>query len=134
MKFMLDTNICIYLIKKKPESVLKKFQSIQVGDVGISAITLAELQFGVYHSAAPDRNGDALNAFIISLEVAPFDEVAALYYGRIRSYLQAKGVAIGAMDMLIAAHAQSRSVVLVTNNLREFVRIPDLFLENWIDS
>jgi tRNA(fMet)-specific endonuclease VapC len=132
MKFMLDTNMCIYIIKKKPTSVLEKFQSMHIGDVAISTITLAELQFGVYHSTQPDQNREALNSFIIPLEITPFDEAAAFCYGRIRAYLQARGITIGAMDMLIAAHAQSLSFTLVTNNAREFDRIPDLPLANWI--
>ena len=132
MKFMLDTNMCIYIIKKKPTSVLEKFQSMQIGDVAISTITLAELQFGVYHSTQADRNREALNSFIIPLEIIPFDEAAAFCYGRIRAHLHARGITIGAMDMLIAAHAQSLSFTLVTNNTREFDRIPDLPLANWI--
>ncbi len=133
MKFMLDTNTCIYIIKKKPESVFARFKSMHIGDVAISTITLAELQFGVSHSSQPDQNREALNSFIIPLEITPFDEAAAVCHGRIRAYLQARGITIGAMDMLIAAHAQSLSSTLVTNNTKEFERIPDLPLENWID-
>jgi tRNA(fMet)-specific endonuclease VapC len=132
MRALLDTNICIYLIKKKPPAVLKKFKTFQINDLGISSITLAELEFGVYNSSYPDQNQEALNQFLIPLEIALFDDRAAIEYGRIRAYLQRRGLPIGSMDLLIAAQAKSLAVPLVTNNLREFKRIPGLLLENWV--
>ncbi len=132
MRFMLDTNICIYLIKKKPPTVLKKFKTFQINELGISSITLAELEFGVYNSGYPEQNQEALNQFLSPLEIAPFDHQAAVEYGRIRTYLQQRGLPIGAMDLLIAAQAKSLAIPLVSNNLREFKRIPGLLLENWI--
>lgn len=131
MKVMLDTNICIYIIKRKPESVLKHFLDYRVGDVGISSITLAELRYGVAKSKYKEKNAKALEEFTIPLEIVSFDEASALAYGEIRSALEAAGSPIGAMDMLIAAHAISLGVQLVTNNTREFSRIPGLTLLDW---
>jgi tRNA(fMet)-specific endonuclease VapC len=131
MKVMLDTNICIYIIKRKPESVLKHFLDYRVGDVGISSITLSELRYGVAKSKYKEKNAKALEEFTIPLEIVSFDEAAALAYGEIRSALEAAGSPIGAMDMLIAAHAVSLGVQLVTNNTREFSRIPGLALLDW---
>ncbi len=132
MKFLLDTNICIYIIKKKPPQVLKKFKTFKINDLGISSITLAELEFGVQLSAYPEQNQEALSQFICPLEILPFDDRAAISYGKVRAYLQQRGLKIGAMDMLIAAQAKSLSIPLVTNNLKEFKRIPGLLLENWV--
>jgi len=131
MKVMIDTNICIYIIKRKPESVLKHFLDYRVGDVGISSITLAELRYGVAKSKYKEKNAKALEEFTIPLEIVSFDEASALAYGEIRSALEAAGSPIGAMDMLIAAHAISLGVQLVTNNTREFSRIPGLTLLDW---
>jgi len=132
MKFLLDTNICIYIIKRKPPQVLKKFKTFKINDLGLSSITLAELAFGVQLSRYPEKNQEALNEFLSPLEIIPFDDQAAFCYGEIRAYLQQKGLKIGAMDMLIAAQAKSLSIPLVTNNLKEFKRIPGLRLENWV--
>jgi tRNA(fMet)-specific endonuclease VapC len=132
MKFMLDTNICIYLIKKQPQTVIERFTSHPVGDLGISAITLAELEYGVFRSSNATRNREALEQFITPLEVAAFGQSATLTYGRIRALLEKRGRPIGSMDMLIAAHALSLEVKLVTNNIREFKRIPGLRVENWV--
>ena len=131
MKVMLDTNICIYIIKRKPESVLKHFLDYRVGDVGISSITLAELRYGVAKSKYKEKNAKALEEFTIPLEIVSFDEASALAYGEIRSALEAAGSPIGAIDMMIAAHAISLGVQLVTNNTREFSRIPGLTLLDW---
>jgi tRNA(fMet)-specific endonuclease VapC len=129
---MLDTNICIYLIKKKPPGVLKKLAEHKISEVGISAITVAELEYGVEKSAQTDKNRDALAEFLAPFEIMPFDERASLEYGRIRAHLERKGTLIGSMDMLIAAHAQSLGVTLVTNNAKEFKRVPHLQVENWV--
>ena len=132
MKFMLDTNICIYLIRKNPVRVLKKLQEIKASEVCISSITLAELEYGVQKSKNQNQNRIALTEFIAPLEIGPFEEDAAIKFGEIRTWLEKKGSVIGAYDMLIAAHALSLNVTLVTNNLREFIRIPSLKVENWV--
>ena len=131
MKLMLDTNICIYLIKQQPLTVIKRFLSQPVGEIGISSITVAELAYGVSKSRHASKNRHALEQFLTPLEVAAFDQAAAWSYGRLRAQLEAKGTPIGSMDMLIAAHALSLGVRLVSNNLREFRRVPNLRLENW---
>ena len=132
MNVMLDTNTCIYIIKRHPQSVLQRFSSFRVGEIGISTITLAELEYGAARSVQPKKNREALEEFISALEVAVFDQPATEAYGRIRATLEKKGRPIGAMDLLIAAHALSLGVRLVTNNEREFKRVPGLQVENWI--
>lgn len=132
MKVMLDTNICIYLIKQQPPSVLERFLSHPVGDIGISSITVAELAYGVSKSRHPAKNRLALEQFLVPLDVAAFDQDAANSYGRLRAQLEQKGSPIGSMDLLIAAHALSLGVRLVTNNQREFRRVPGLRLDNWV--
>jgi len=131
MKYMLDTNICIYLIKQKPPEVLDKFAALSFGDVGVSAITVAELQYGVRKSQYPERNQQALEQFTLPLIIAGFDHNAAAAYGSIRATLERQGTPIGALDTLIAAHALSLGVTLVTNNEREFSRVPNLTVVNW---
>lgn len=131
MKFMLDTNTCIYIIKQKPQKVLERFKEHKVGDVGISSITLAELQYGVSKSLHPQKNREALSEFVLPLEVADFDDRAAQSYGEIRAFLERHGTPIGSMDTLIGAHALSLGVSLVTNNLREFRRIKNLTVVDW---
>jgi tRNA(fMet)-specific endonuclease VapC len=129
---MLDTNICIYLLKHIPK-IISAFASKKKHGASISSITLAELEFGVWNSAAHDKNRSALISFLPLVEVLPFDNGAAAEYGRICAILKQKGTPISQMDMLIAAHAKSKGLVLVTNNIREFKRIGDLKLENWVD-
>jgi len=131
MRFMLDTNICIYLIKRKPSQVLSKLKEFNLGDVAVSSIALSELEYGVAKSSKPQQNRDALDAFLAPLEILPFDGEAAHRYGQIRALLEKEGKLIGAMDMLIGAHALGASMTLVTNNIKEFSRIPGLRLENW---
>lgn len=132
MKYMLDTNICIYAIKKKPEGVLERLRSELDSGICISSVTLAELRFGVEKSLYPERNTVALSQFLVPLNVLPFDDTAAVEYGRICAFLQRKGTPIGTMDILIAAHAKTVGIPLVTNNTKEFERVPDLLLENWV--
>lgn len=132
MKVMLDTNICIYLIKQQPPAVIERFLSHPVGDIGISSVTVAELAYGVSKSRHPGKNRHALEQFLAPIEVAAFDQAVAWSYGRLRAQLEAKGTPIGSMDMLIAAHALSLGVRLVSNNLREFQQVPGLRLENWV--
>jgi tRNA(fMet)-specific endonuclease VapC len=133
MRFLLDTNICIYIIKNKPPQVLAKFKTLDISDVGISSITVAELEYGVYKSQRQEQNRVALSQFLIPLEILPFDEQATLIYGRIRAELERQGIVIGSMDMLIASQAISLGLTLVTNNVRKLSRIPGLVLENWVD-
>ncbi len=133
MKYLLDTNICIYIIKKKPESVIKRFEKLKSGSVAISTITLSELYYGVAKSLKPDENMIALLEFISPLEVLEFTNVDALIYGKIRNSLEKKGSPIGAMDLLIASIAKGRDLILVTNNTKEFSRIPDLKIDNWVE-
>lgn len=131
MRFLLDTNICIYIIKQKPPEVLQKFNEFQVGDLGISSITVAELEFGVQKSQFSAKNKQALSQFLLPLEIVDFDDVAAVAYGNIRAFLEQQGTPIGSLDTLIAAHALSLAATLITNNTKEFSRVPNLKLENW---
>lgn len=130
---MLDTNICIYAIKNKPEQVLRQLKANLPYGLCISAITLAELEHGVEKSAAPEKNMMALMQFLAIMDVLPFDDEAACEYGKICAYLQKRGTPVGTMDMLIAGHAKAEGLILVTNNVREFERIPDLEIENWAE-
>ena len=132
MEFMLDTNICIYLINKQPIKIIEKLKSIKTSDICISSITSSELWFGVYKSSYPKQNSLALTEFLSSINTVDFDDEAAINYGQIRAHLEGKGKIIGAMDMLIGAHALALSLTLVTNNLREFKRIPNLKVVNWV--
>lgn len=131
MKYLLDTNICIFVINNRPEIVRRKMQGISVGDVGISSITVSELLYGVSKSAQVERNQAALDKFLMPLEVLAYDENAARRYGVIRAFLESKGMPIGPMDLMIAAHALALNVTVVTNNVREFQRIPGLKVEDW---
>ena len=132
MKFLLDTNICIHLIKHRPQQLLNPFGRTPVGDIGISAITLAELEYGAAKSSRPEQNRAALADFISPLDTLPFNDAAAEMYGRIRALLEKGGQTIGSMDLLIAAHALSLGLRLVTNNDAEFRRVPGLRAENWL--
>ena len=132
MKYLLDTNICIALIRQKPKEIIKKLTSYKPGDIGISVITIAELVHGAQKSVLPEQNMTALDQFLLPLEVADFDQSAAVVYGQIRAYLETRGTLIGSMDMLIAAHALSLDVILATNNTREFRRVPNLKMEDWM--
>jgi tRNA(fMet)-specific endonuclease VapC len=132
MKVMLDTDICIYTIRQHPQSVLDRFARYLAGDLGISVMTLAELDYGVSKSSDPARNRQALDEFISPLQVATFDRSASWHCGRIRAALDRKGVPIGSMDLLIAAHALSLDIPLVTNNQKKFRRVPGLRTENWL--
>jgi tRNA(fMet)-specific endonuclease VapC len=131
MKYMLDTNICIYLIKQKPPKVLKHFKSHAVGDIGISSITLAELRYGVSKSQHVEKNRQALDEFILPLEIEDFNEKAAAAYGTVRADLEKAGKPIGSMDMLIGAHALALGATLVTNNTKELKQIKDLKVVDW---
>ena len=134
MNYLLDTNICIYIINKKPISVLKKIQTKKPEQIAISTITQAELEYGIAGSKFPDRNRVALLGFLFPFFLLDFDQIAAVQYGKIRSALESKGKPIGPMDMLLAAQAKSRGLVLVTNNVGEFGRVEGLKIENWVSS
>ena len=131
MKYMLDTNILIYAKNEKKEKLKEKFEKHKGKDICISAITLAELEYGVANSKYVKQNTEALLKFLIAIPVISFDDMAARYYGDIRAYLQRNGIVIGGNDMLIAAHAKSQGMVLVTNNTGEFCRVPGLRVEDW---
>ena len=122
---MLDTNICIYLIKKKPMALIDRFQGIFPGEIAISSVTVVEMMYGVAKSLHQEQNSSALESFLAPLELVDFDFKAAQHYGVIRAYLEKMGTPIGAYDLMIAAHALSLGLVLITNNEREFQRIPN---------
>jgi len=133
MIYLLDTNICIYILRKQPTEVLQHFQQVSIGNIGVSCITVSELAFGVSKSRWSERNKAALEQFLMSLTIYPFDYHAAFIYGTLRTDLERKGTPISNPDMLIAAHALSQNLILVTNNEREFSRILNLRVENWIN-
>jgi tRNA(fMet)-specific endonuclease VapC len=131
MKYLLDTNVCIYIIKKHPEKVIKHFSKIKVGDIAISSITISELYYGASKSSKPDENIVALQGFLLPLRKIDFSIDEALVYGKIRTDLERKGKLIGAMDLLIASTAVNRNLILITNNSKEFSGVSDLRIENW---
>ena len=131
MTYMLDTNICIYIIKRKPENLIKRFLETNPDDIAISSITVSELFYGVFKSSKPAQNLTALTNFLLPLEILSYDDKASVEYGIIRAGLEKNGKIIGPMDLLIAAHAKSLSLTLITNNIKEFARIQDLNVENW---
>lgn len=133
MTYLLDTNICIYIIKRKPPGVIRRFQEISFGSIAVSSITVAELEYGSEKSFQRDRNKKALLNFLLPLEILLFDQAAAMEYGKIRTSLERKGTPIGSMDLLIAAHAVSTNLIMVTNNEKEFRRIDGLAVENWVN-
>lgn len=132
MKYLLDTNICIYIIKQKPEKVFRKFRKFSLGQVGISSITYSELYYGVKKSRKVTQNEAALHQFVAPLEIHSYSDEASMIYGEIRAGLERAGKGIGPLDTLIAAHAKYLGFTLVTNNLKEFSRIPELKVENWV--
>jgi tRNA(fMet)-specific endonuclease VapC len=134
MRYLLDTDMCIYLIRRKPKEALARLQSLSISDVGISSITLGELEYGVAKSRQPAQNKIALLEFAAPLEIVSFDDEAAAAYGHVRAFLEAQGAPIGPVDTLLAAHALALRCVLVTNNQREFSRVPHLLTENWVSS
>lgn len=131
MKYMLDTNICIYAIKHKPETVIKNFLSHEPEEICVSSVTYAELMYGVEKSMAVGKNRIALSLFLSPITVLDFHASAAEEYGKVRTELERQGTPIGPMDLMIAAHARSEELILVTNNTREFHRVEGLILEDW---
>ena len=133
MKYILDTNICIYIINNKPAKVLRKFERYPVYEFGISSITHAELQYGVEKSENKNTNQAALDEFLLPLTILPFQGKRLVSrYGEIRTALESKGQTIGPLDMLIVAHALSLDLTIISNNIKEFSRVPNLKCENWV--
>ena len=134
MRYMLDTNICIYAIKHKPREVIERLKEHNTSEICISSVTYAELIRGVEKSKAVDKNRTALTLLLTDIEILPFDVSEAEGYGEIRAELERKGTLIDPLDMMIAGHARSLGYTVVTNNIKEFERIDGLRLENWVDS
>jgi len=130
---LLDTNICIYIINARPAAVLARFNRFRLGDIGLSSVVAAELAYGVAKSGS-ERNRKALEMFLAPLEILAFDERAVWAYGELSADLERRGLSIGSLDTMIAAHAKSMDAILVTNNTREFSRVQDLRLENWAEN
>ncbi len=131
MRYMLDTNICIYVIKHKPEMVFQELQKHDPSEICISSVTYAELVHGVEKSSAVEKNRLALSMLLARIEILNFDVEAANSYGKIRADLEKRGTPIGPLDMMIAGHAQSLGYTVVTNNVKEFARVEGLNIENW---
>lgn len=134
MRYLLDTNICIYIAKEKPLKVLARFRRLQPGDVGMSVITNLEMVYGAWKSQYREANLQRIQGLEHLIPVLPLDVSVCRHYGQIRAELERKGSPIGAYDLLIAAHALALGLTLVTNNVREFRRIPNLRVENWAET
>ncbi|MDQ5906948.1 MAG: tRNA(fMet)-specific endonuclease VapC [Pseudomonadota bacterium] len=131
-RYMLDTNMCIYLMKNQPEEVARRFAQCYVGDVVMSAITYAELEYGVSVSANPEQERDNLASLVEDIQVVPFDAAAGVAYGPIR--MATRDAKKDALDKLIAAHAAALKATVVTNNVKDFAKYPGVVTENWLDS
>ncbi|MDR1704115.1 MAG: type II toxin-antitoxin system VapC family toxin [Clostridiales bacterium] len=131
MTYMLDTNICVYIINKKSQTAIARLWDALPLGVSLSSVTLAELEYGAQASGYPQKNAVALNQFLARIAVLPFDSEAAVEYGKVRAGLRKNGTPIGPLDMLIASHAKSKGLIIVTNNAREFARVEGLRLEDW---
>lgn len=132
IKYLLDTNICIYVMNRRPLEIIHKFKQFHVGDIGVSTITVSELQYGAAKSKNPKLNNQRVEEFLTPIEILLYDYNAAKSYGELRLNLENRGEIIGPLDMLIAAHALSNDIVLVTNNEKEFQRVNHLKIENWM--
>ena len=132
IRYMLDTDICIYLIKAKDPALRLKLYEKGIGCIAVSAITLAELSHGAEKSRQVERNKMALGLFLVPFELMPFSTEAALVCGSLRQQLELRGEVVGGYGMLIAAHALAEGLTLVTNNIAEFTRVDGLDVENWI--
>ncbi len=131
-RYMLDTDMCSYIIKKLPVSVLKKFQKLEMQNICISIVSYAELMYGVERSSSKRINYAVIKDFTRHLDVMKWDIDAADTYAVLRTNLESNGTPIGAMDMMIAAHSKSINTVLVTNNQKHFIKVKDLKIENWV--
>jgi tRNA(fMet)-specific endonuclease VapC len=131
MSYMLDTNICVAIIRRRAPHALQRLTEQIIGTVCVSSLTVAELEYSVAKSSQPAQNQRALEQFLLPLAIVPFDEQDAQEYGRVRAALEAQGQPIGAIDTLLAAQALRHALTLVTNNMREFARLPGLLLEDW---
>lgn len=131
-RYLLDTNICIYIIKNKPQSVKEKFKEFDIGTLTISSITVSELYYGAYKSQFVEKNLLALEHFLKPFDIIDFDTKSAIEYGKIRADLERKGLVIGGLDMQIASIAKINNMILITNNIKEFERVANLEIENWI--
>ena len=131
LKYLLDTNVVIYAIKNRPQSLRRKFNQLQ-GQMAVSTVTWGELIYGVERSAQPERNLADIESLGARIEVLPFDQIAANHFGQIRAELYRIGRPIGPYDMMIAGQARARGLVLVSNNVKEFKRVSGLMLENWV--
>jgi len=131
MRYLLDTDACVSIIRMKSPKILQKLAQHSITEIAVSAITVAELQYGVQKSSNQIQNQQALIRFLLPLTVLEFDISAAAEYGRIRAFLESKGLAIGPLDTLIGSHALAQGLIVVTSNVREFSRIPGLLVEDW---
>jgi tRNA(fMet)-specific endonuclease VapC len=131
MNYLLDTNLCIHIIRKRPSIVLQRISAAPIGSIGVSVLTVAELEYGVQKNQYVEQNQQALEQFLLPLLIIDFDLEAAQTYGIVRAELERNGTPIGAIDTIIGAHALRLGVTLVTNNTKEFQRIPQLLLEDW---
>lgn len=131
IEYLIDTNICIYIMNKRPAGIIRKFKQFTIGDIGVSTITVSELEYGVAKSKNSKLNKQRLEDFLSPLEILPYDEIAANTYGGIRHKLEKRGELIGPLDLLIAAHAVSKNLILITNNEKEFKRVKNLKIRNW---
>lgn len=129
--YLLDTNTCIFLKNRKPIHVLDRLRSVLNRDVCLSSVTIAEMQFGVYNSQNIEKNRISLTEFLAPFQIIDFDDRDTEYFGKLRALLKQKGELIGPYNMLIAAQALARKLILVTNNTKEFTRVPELVIEDW---
>ena len=132
IRYLIDTNICIYIMNKRPIGIIHKFKQFDVGEIGVSTVTVSELQYGVAKSKNRRLNEQRVQEFLSPIEILPYDENATTIYGDIRLQLEKSGEPIGPLDLLIAAQALSGNLVLITNNEKEFKRVPKLKVENWV--
>ncbi|MDA1053597.1 MAG: type II toxin-antitoxin system VapC family toxin [Planctomycetota bacterium] len=131
MKFILDTNTCVFVIRQKSQILMQRFAQYAFNDLGVSSVTLAELRFGAARVPIPPKIKNALNAFLAPLAIADFDARAAELYGDLRTHLERRGTPIGPLDTMIAAHALSLGIPIITNNIGEFSRVPALAVQDW---
>jgi tRNA(fMet)-specific endonuclease VapC len=131
MRYLLDTDICSYIIRKRPQNLIDKFKSIHLGDIGISVITICEFEAGIPGSSHPEKLRSAIDTFLSPFTILDFQQTDAISFGIIDSSLKLKGTPIGDMDTMIASQALSRGLILVTNNVKHYSRIPHLTYESW---